>query len=379
MPGLIAIAVGFVVLLVVLAPLVALSYRRRGGFSGARMLGWIALLFYALALWAYTLLPLPESGDYRCVGVVLNPLQAVLDIATVQARDGGSLLGNAAVQQVALNVLLFVPLGVFARLLFHRGVVAALATGFAVSLAIELTQLTGVWGVYPCAYRLFDTGDLAANTLGAVLGSLFALIPVRFVRAGAIRGTDAAGGTISSQVAAGGDRSISAARRWLAMTVDLVLLWVVVVTVSIAVNAVVLLSFGRDALLAADDALDGWSAAFATATVAIAQLVSVLAGAVTLGERAVLIAARESRRPTPVWRLVRFATGIGGYAVFSELPGAWSLVATAIAICAAVGAFTTRGHRGFAQLVAGMDAVAREPEGDERSRGRRDAASDQAV
>ena len=100
------------------------------------------------------------------------------DIARAAERGGYSGLGtpsellrNPAFLQVVLNVVLFVPLGVFVRLITHRGVLVATAIGFAVSLLIELTQLTGVWGAYPCAYRLFDVDDLMTNTIGAFLGA----------------------------------------------------------------------------------------------------------------------------------------------------------------------------------------------------------------
>src|SRR5699024_5462085 len=38
-----------------------------------------------------------------------------------------------------------------------------------------LTQVAGVWGLYPCAYRLLDVDDLLANTAGALLGGLASL------------------------------------------------------------------------------------------------------------------------------------------------------------------------------------------------------------
>ena len=80
-----------------------------------------------------------------------------------------------AVLQLGLNILLFVPLG---ALLHDRGrhaTLTATAAGFALSLLIELTQLTGVWFVYPCAYRHFDVDDIIFNTIGAALGAALAI------------------------------------------------------------------------------------------------------------------------------------------------------------------------------------------------------------
>lgn len=51
---------------------------------------------------------------------------------------------------------------------------SAVGLGFALSLTVELTQLTGTWGFYPCAHRTFDVDDLILNTLGVALGFMAA-------------------------------------------------------------------------------------------------------------------------------------------------------------------------------------------------------------
>ena len=46
-------------------------------------------------------------------------------------------------------------------------------------------QLTGVMGVFPCSYRLFDVDDLIWNTSGAVIGYGCAMLFDRLFRRGA--------------------------------------------------------------------------------------------------------------------------------------------------------------------------------------------------
>ena len=41
-----------------------------------------------------------------------------------------------------------------------------------VSLFFEITQYTGIYGIYNCAYRLFDVDDLLLNSTGAFVGYL---------------------------------------------------------------------------------------------------------------------------------------------------------------------------------------------------------------
>jgi glycopeptide antibiotics resistance protein len=72
----------------------------------------------------------------------------------------------------ALNVVLFVPLGVLVPLACPRGgsLVRIAAGSLAASGAIEVTQLV-LW-VTLANYRTVDVNDLIANTAGGVLGRL---------------------------------------------------------------------------------------------------------------------------------------------------------------------------------------------------------------
>jgi VanZ family protein len=45
-------------------------------------------------------------------------------------------------------------------------------SGFLFSLLCEITQITGLFFIYPAPYRIFDVDDLIINTLGAVVGYL---------------------------------------------------------------------------------------------------------------------------------------------------------------------------------------------------------------
>ena len=65
--GVMALAIGFVVGIVLFVPFVAVSYRRRGRLTMARFLLWAAALVYFWAIWTYTLLPLPAVEDYDLV------------------------------------------------------------------------------------------------------------------------------------------------------------------------------------------------------------------------------------------------------------------------------------------------------------------------
>jgi hypothetical protein len=337
-PAVLAILAGGAASVVLFVPFVALSYRRRGGLTPWRALGWLALLVYSFAVMTYTLVPFPDSDEFTCRSAILDPLADLRDVLHYAGRGVG-VLQNPAVQQLALNVALFVPWGFLLRAMFRRGILVATATGFALSLGVELTQLTGVWGLYPCAYRFFDVGDLITNTAGAALGS--AVSAIVFLRR---RPADADPDR---------PRPVTAVRRLIGMTVDWLLAVLSAMLLAVAVSLVAVAS-GRPL----DGAGDQVVALIGTAAVFIAQFVVVMTGGSTIGERIVLLRGLDGRRPHGAWRSIRFLTGIGGYLVLAALPAdllpGIGLAAPVFVVVSAVLVVTSRDHRGLAMLASGM-------------------------
>lgn len=66
------------------------------------------------------------------------------------------------------NIALFVPLGIFIRLLAKRGLFTALVLSFGISFSLEGTQLLLSMGS-------FDVDDLILNVLGGLLGYVICL------------------------------------------------------------------------------------------------------------------------------------------------------------------------------------------------------------
>jgi len=338
--GLLAVGFGLVASVVLFVPFVAHSYRRWGRFSGVRAAAWSAALVYFWAIWTYTLLPLPEPDAVRCAPRNTTPLAFLDDLRAAVAGASGrrELLLDPAVLQVGLNVVLFVPLGVFLRVLGGRGIVLAGFVGLGLSGLVETTQLTGVWGLYPCAYRVFDVDDLILNTSGALIGSVLALVVPRRHRGRAHR--DA---VITP-------RAVTKPRRVLAMACDLLGFALLELTATVAVRAVLLYGTGdREALAGPVPGLVGTLVPLAV------WLAVTLATGRSVGDHAVRVRYVGGRVPEWAARLVRFGAGVGGFGVLSLLPAQWALASSGFAVLALLVALVTRRGRGLPGLLSGRE------------------------
>lgn len=150
-------------------PVLAYLYHRDGGLRVGSIIGVYLSVLYVLGLGCFTLWPLPEgnSGPGITYGVHpnFNPFEFVVYISKE---------GMRGVFQLLFNVVLFFPLGfIFGRFLQMRAI-PSVALSACVSILIEVTQLTGLFGIYAYPYRCCDIDDVITNTLGGLLGWLIA-------------------------------------------------------------------------------------------------------------------------------------------------------------------------------------------------------------
>lgn len=334
----VAVALGSAVAVVLLLPVAAVVYRRVGRLRAADLLLLFAAVVYAVSLWSYTLLPTPSAGDYTCARTELDPL-AVWDRID---RSGGvlALVGDVTFLQLALNVLLFAPLGYFVRRVLRRGVLTATALGLGVSALVEATQLTGLWGIYDCAYRAFDVADLIANTVGAAVGSLASVLVVD---------RDAVRAPRPARVTLG--------RRLTGMASDLLFVVLAGSVVALALRA-------REAWTSGDPApfLAGLTGGEAREWLPwlvplVLEAASVLMTGRTVGERVVAVRPVARRRwLAPFSRIVKLAAGVGGLFALVAVQAWWGYPAlvgfVALTVLAAA---RTEEHRGLSHALAGME------------------------
>lgn len=219
-----------IIALLLTIPYMIYSYRRYGSVSIWRSAVLFSFLFYLLCAYFLVILPLPDpksvasSTEPYAQLVPFTFVRRFLAHTSLSLEDPGTYIGalkQSVLFQPLFNVFLMVPFGVYLSYYFKQRVGRTVLFTFLLSLFFELTQLTGLYGIYPRPYRLFDVDDLMLNTLGGYLGYWIGS------RAGAILPTKR---TIDEDSLRRSEH-VSYTRRALAFALDygvlLALLWVV--------------------------------------------------------------------------------------------------------------------------------------------------------
>ena len=294
--------------------LLALQYYKHGRLSWRRTITTLLAVLYIFGLFSYTMLPLPETRDAFCrpgvAEVQLVPFQFLDDFQLALASGKRAFLTSFTLWQVLLNVLLFIPVGIFAVRWLRANAVLATLLGAGLSLLIEATQFTGVWGIYTCAYRVADVDDLLVNTTGALIGTLLAYLPI-FAFLSGPREPDAI-----RQPA----REVGRARRALAAIFDLAF-------ITAGFTLVSLLGEIGDRLGMPARQASGWQVAGEIVIVlAVLVLPAALPGRATLGQRCSWFQLRDTQghQASALRSIVRTLLGLGGiyltYTLLGLLP-----------------------------------------------------------
>ncbi len=159
-------------------PFILHQYHKYGSINKLRCLIIYSFILYMITIYFLVILPLPHIADvtYKSGMIRLLPFSFIFDIikeSNIVYSDIGTfinILKTNAFYTTLLNIFMTVPFGMYLRYYFKCSFKKTCYLSFLLSLFFELTQLSGLYFIYPYQYRVFDVDDLIMNTLGGIIG-----------------------------------------------------------------------------------------------------------------------------------------------------------------------------------------------------------------
>ncbi|MDR1781804.1 MAG: VanZ family protein [Bacilli bacterium] len=158
-------------------PYMVIQYNRYGSINKLKTFIVGSFIFYLFCSYYMVILPLPDPKTLtHSVQPQLVPFNFIFHFikdTKLNISDTHTYLlalKQGVVIQPLFNIVLTIPLGIYLASFFKVNLKKVILIGFLCSLFFEITQLTGIFGLYQHSYRLFDVDDLMLNTLGAVIG-----------------------------------------------------------------------------------------------------------------------------------------------------------------------------------------------------------------
>lgn len=162
-------------LILLFIPVLVIQYRRYGAVSFVRLVMVSSFVFYLIVAFLITILPLPSLSEVLALKtqkvnmVNLIPFNFLSENIIAPGRFSSGFTSTVFVDILA-NILVFIPLGFYIRYYFQKSFRATIYAALVLSLFFEITQFTGIYGVYPYPYRVCDVDDVMLNVLGAMIG-----------------------------------------------------------------------------------------------------------------------------------------------------------------------------------------------------------------
>ena len=164
--------------LVAALPYAVYNYRKYGSVSLWRTVVLFSFAFYLQCAYYLVILPLPDPAEvagYTTPQFDWMPFRFIFDLSETafNITDPSTwlpVLKSMVVLEPLFNIFLTLPFGAYLAYYFKKDWKKCLLFSFFLSFFFEMTQLSGLYGIYLRPYRLFSTDDLMLNSLGGMIG-----------------------------------------------------------------------------------------------------------------------------------------------------------------------------------------------------------------
>ena len=159
--------------LLISVPFILREYHNYGSISFMRFLIIYSFAFYLLCAYFLIILPLPSISDVASLDIPrtqLIPFKFIYDLVFDTSFNIKKLMNLSSFYVPLFNILLTIPFGMYLRYFFKYDLKKTILASFLLIMFFELTQLSGLYFIYPRNYRLFDVDDLILNTFGGICG-----------------------------------------------------------------------------------------------------------------------------------------------------------------------------------------------------------------
>ena len=180
---LIGIIVFPIIALIFTFPYMLFQYHKYGSINKFRTLVIYSFIFYLLVAFFMTLLPLPDPattiGSTWRQHLNLVPFKSIINYwkdISFNFTNIKLYLKSFDFWQIIFNIFLTIPFGIYLHYYFKKDLKHTFFYSLLLSLFFEITQITGIYGIYPGPYRFADIEDIITNTLGGVLGYFIAYL-----------------------------------------------------------------------------------------------------------------------------------------------------------------------------------------------------------
>ncbi len=168
-----------IIALLITIPFIISNYHKYGSIHKLRVFIIYSFVLYLLTIYFLVILPLPSIDEVRNLTTPtmnLIPFSFIGDfikespLIITEPSTYLLALSHSSFYVVIFNVFMTIPLGMYLKYYYKCSFKNTLIISFLLSLFFELTQLSGLYFIYPRAYRLFDVDDLILNTTGGIIG-----------------------------------------------------------------------------------------------------------------------------------------------------------------------------------------------------------------